>query len=174
MLTNEEMRTIMQQYSTYLAQLSYMYVKNWAEAEDIVQEAFISYFKNPHVFEQKASLKTYLSKITIHKSIDHIRSIKTKAKYMKKLLYQSPTQIEAIDELLLSRIANTEIYRHVLTLKIKYREVIVLYYFENMTSVEISVVLGLPEATIRTRLKRGREQLKLIMEEKELEVFQLD
>lgn len=174
MLTNEQMKLVMHQYGTYLTQLSYMYVKNWAEAEDIVQETFISYFKAQEAFEQKASLKTYLSKIVINKSIDHLRSIKTRTKYFKKLFQQSPLIVDSIDELLLERLANSDIYRHVLTLKIKYREVIVLYYFENMTSVEISLLLGLPEATIRTRLKRGREQLRLLMENQQMEVFQID
>ena len=43
MLSHDEMVQIMDQHGTYLTQISYMYVKNWTTAEDIVQETFIAY-----------------------------------------------------------------------------------------------------------------------------------
>ena len=45
------------------------------------------------------------------------------------------------------------------TLSITYREVQILYYFEDMTTVEIAELLECPEATVRTRLRRARKQL---------------
>ena len=46
----------------------------------------------------------------------------------------------------------------------KYREVLVLYYYENMGYKEISDVLAIPVPTVGVRLKRGREMLKKIIE----------
>lgn len=175
MLRDEEMRGIMKEYGTYLTQLSFMYVKNWQAAEDIVQEAFITYFKNYKSFEQRSTLKTYLSKIVINKSIDYLRSVKSKARTLLQLFQGvSDESVRGTDELLLERVEQSEIIKHVLALKLKYREVIVLYYYENLTTVQIGQLLDLPEATIRTRLKRGREQLKALICEDAREVFQID
>lgn len=175
MLTNQEMMVIMDDYGTYLTQLSYMYVKNWSTAEDIVQETFITYFKKHRSFKQKATLKTYLSQITINKSIDYLRSMKAHAKTFLSLIQgQTDQKVQASDVIIFERIVRSDLYRHVLTLKIKYREVIVLYYYENMTTVEIAQLLNLPEGTIRTRLKRGRDLLKDLMCDDVSEVFQID
>ena len=65
-------------------------------------------------------------------------------------------------------------YKHVLTLKVHYREVIIFYYYEEMTTVEIARLLELPEGTIKTRLKRAREQLKVKLQSSDWEVFQID
>lgn len=57
------------------------------------------------------------------------------------------------------------------TLSVPYREVILLYYYEEMSTVEIADLLNCPESTIRTRLQRARKQLKNRMIDYEWEVF---
>ena len=51
----------------------------------------------------------------------------------------------------------------------KYRPVLVLYYIEDFNTKDISEMLGMPEGTVRSRLARGREQLRQIYEEREYE-----
>ena len=175
MLTNDEMRTIMDEYGNYLTQLSYTYVKNWQAAEDIVQESFIAYFKAPDKFKMQSSLKTYLSKIVIFKSTDSLRSIKSRANTLMKFLNATKDKVsDTPDYLLEQAIEQTELYKHVLSLKVLYREVIIFYYYEDLTTVEISRLLELPEGTIKTRLKRAREQLKVKLQSSDWEVFQID
>ena len=48
----------------------------------------------------------------------------------------------------------------VLSLPIKYREVIILYYYEELHTADIATLLQQPESTIRTRLRRAREKLR--------------
>ena len=75
MLTNEEMHDLMDTYSPYLLQVSFLYVKDWShKPEDIVQESFIQFLKSYASFEGRASIKTYLTKITIHKCTDYLRA----------------------------------------------------------------------------------------------------
>ena len=175
MLTNDEMRTIMDEYGNYLTQLSFTYVKNWQAAEDIVQESFIAYFKAPEKFKGQSSLKTYLSKIVIFKSTDSLRSIKSRANTLMKFFNATKDKVsDTPDRQLEQAIEETELYKHVLSLKILYREVIIFYYYEEMTTVEIARLLELPEGTIKTRLKRAREQLKVKLQSSDWEVFQID
>ena len=174
-LTNDEMRTIMDEYGNYLTQLSYTYVKNWHAAEDIVQESFIAYFRATDKFKGQSSLKTYLSKIVIFKSTDSLRSFKSRANTLMKFFNASKDEVSNTpNQMLEQAIEQTELYKHVLTLKVHYREVIIFYYYDEMTTVEIARLLELPEGTIKTRLKRAREQLKVKLQSSDWEVFQID
>ena len=60
---------------------------------------------------------------------------------------------------MLEKAEKQELVDALFTLSITYREVLILYYFEEMTTVEIAKLLDCPEATIRTRLQRARKQL---------------
>ena len=57
------------------------------------------------------------------------------------------------------------------TLSVAYREVLILYYFEEMSTVEIAQLVHCPEATIRTRLQRARKQLATTMGDFDWEVL---
>jgi len=57
----------------------------------------------------------------------------------------------------------TTIGEVVLSLPIKYREVIILYYYEELHTADIASLLQQPESTIRTRLRRAREKLRPVL-----------
>ncbi|GLC90475.1 hypothetical protein LYSBPC_36020 [Lysinibacillus piscis] len=50
-----------------------------------------------------------------------------------------------------------------LALPLKYREIIILYYYEELHTVEIATLLQQPESTIRTRLRRARDKLRPVL-----------
>ena len=76
--TTDHIERVMNEHGEYLLRLSYMYVKDWAAAEDIIQDAFIRYFQHADQFEHRSSLKTYLTKITVNCCYDYLRSWKNK------------------------------------------------------------------------------------------------
>ncbi len=75
---SEHLVAIMKEHGEYCLRVAYLYVKDWAMAEEIVQDVFFSYYRQRDRFEHRASLKTYLVKITVHKSHDYLRSWKNK------------------------------------------------------------------------------------------------
>jgi len=155
-----ELQQIMHEHGDYLVRLSYVYVKNWAVAEDVVQDVFIKYYETAGSFEQRASIKTYLAKMTINKSCDYLRSVKGRLRILQGMWKINPAADKSVEERTMKKLQENEVARAVLDLPLKYREVIVLYYYEEMTSNAIAIMLSLPEGTVKTRLKRGREQLK--------------
>lgn len=156
LLTNEEMHDLMDTYSPYMLQMSFMYVKDWTAAEDVVQEVFIHYFKTYTQFDGRASIKTYLTKMTIHKSIDYLRSWTSRKRIVAKLFGQKQTTTYEFE----AHVEQSELMKQVLQLPLKYRESILLFYYEDMTTLEIAALLSVSENTVKTRLKRAREQLK--------------
>ncbi|WP_332651245.1 sigma-70 family RNA polymerase sigma factor [Lysinibacillus sp. 54212] len=175
MLVEKEMNEVMDTYSGYLLQLSYLYVKNWATAEDIVQESFIKYFRYHEQFKGEASLKTYLGKITIHTCHDYLRSWKGKSQVFSQLLLgKAPSTGLTVENQILRALDETELTKQVLGLPLKYREAIILFYYEELTTAGIASLLGLSENTVKTRLKRAREMLKLRLNERDWEVLRYE
>lgn len=77
-ISDGQMENVLDSYGEGLIRLAYLYVKDWQAAEDIVQETFLAFYQKSHQFENRSSLKTYLSKIAINKCHDHLRSWKNK------------------------------------------------------------------------------------------------
>ncbi|WP_431029975.1 sigma-70 family RNA polymerase sigma factor [Lysinibacillus sp. LZ02] len=172
MLSNREMNDVMDTYSGYLLQISYMYVKNWATAEDLVQESFIKYFKAANQFREEASIKTYLTRITINTCHDYLRSWKNKKQiFSRALLKRLPDNKKGIEERIIASIEQTELTKHVLQLPVMYREVILLFYYEEFTTAVMAELLEVSENTVKTRLRRARGMLKKRLDDTEWEVL---
>lgn len=156
----EQLKEAMDEHGEYLIRLAYLYVKDWAAAEDIVQEVFLAYYQRAEQFQQRASLKTYLSKIAVNKCHDHLRSWKNRrslfTESIGQLISRNKTPEEAVEQLS----GQAVLMKKVLALPIHYREAILLYYYQEFTTKEISQVLGCSENTVKTRLRRAKSLLK--------------
>lgn len=168
-LEEERLEQVMDQYGEYLIRFAYLYVKDWPVAEDIVQEVFISYYQKAHQFEQRSSLKTYLSKITINKCHDHLRSWKNKRSLFSGAIGSLISGAKSPEEAYERRSGQAKLIKKVLELPIKYREVILLYYYHELTGSEISRLLDCSENTVKTRLKRAKALLKEQIDPREWE-----
>lgn len=149
-------------HGDYLLRVAYLYVKNRTTAEDIVQDVFISFYQKQQQYRGEASLRTYLVKMTVNQSHDHLRSwshrrIMLFEKVTRKSTNRTP------EHAMVENSEKEELVKALFKLSIGYREVLILYYFEEMTTVEIAKLLDCPEATVRTRLRRARKQLAKIL-----------
>lgn len=149
---------IIAEHGDYLLRVAYLYVKNRATAEDIVQEVFITFYQKQAQYRGDASLRTYLVKMTVNRSHDYLRSWTHKRitlfeKITGKAIHTTPEQV------MVKKAEKQELVEALFTLSIAYREVLILYYFEEMTTVAIAELLACPESTVRTRLRRARKQL---------------
>lgn len=169
-----DLQQIMNEHGDYLVRVSYVYVKSWSTAEEIVQDVFVKFYETHEKFEQRASMKTYLAKMTINRSCDHLRSVKGRLRILGQLWKTSETQGNSSEDETLKKLEQNAIAKAVFELALKYREVIVLYYYEELTSAEIAKLLDLPEGTVKTRLRRGRDNLKtqLKVENSEVNLFE--
>ena len=74
MTGTNELKELMFQYTEYLIRLAYYYVKDLQAAEDIVQEVFIKFYDSQSNYEERGEVKAYLTKMTINKSKDYLKS----------------------------------------------------------------------------------------------------
>lgn len=165
-----DIEAVIAQHGDYLLKVAYLYVKNEATAEDIVQDVFISFYQKQGQFRQESSLRTYLVKMTVNRSHDYLRSWKSKRltlfeKITGKATYQTP------EKEVLIKTSKRELVEALFTLEVQYREVLILYYFEDMSTVEIAMFVSCPESTVRTRLQRARKQLAATIDDYDWEVL---
>ncbi|MFZ3579097.1 sigma-70 family RNA polymerase sigma factor [Virgibacillus sp. DJP39] len=159
--------SIMDTYGDEIKRLVYTYLKNSADTDDVTQEVFVAIYQKLHTYQGNASLRSWIYSIAINKSKDHLRSWQSRNKRLKEKLVQKvatlPKSGSNPEDLFERQAETTTLLNQIMDMPTKYSEVIILYYFKELTSKEISHALGINEATVRTRLNRGRGKLKQLL-----------
>ncbi len=154
---------LMQKYGSELKRIAYLYVNDRIECEDIIQEVFITCYENLAKFRHEASYKTWLIRITINKCKDH-----RKRWSIKNLIYKPEIQplntSQSSENVYIQQQHSNEIIVQIASLSGKYKEVLILYYYQEMNMKEISDVLNIGVNTAKSRLLRGKEALQSKLE----------
>lgn len=162
---DEWLEQMMNEYGASLKKLSYNYLKDWKRAEDVVQEVFITCYTQIDSFRGESSFKTWLYRVTINKCKDILKSSAFKTRLIDTYLLSKVRAKENTPEkVLLQESEKSSLTQCVLALPIKYREVIIFFYFEELTIPEISQLLQINQNTVKTRLKRAKLLLKKSLE----------
>lgn len=148
-------RQIVEEYGNRLLRTCYLILKDREEAEDVVQETFIKVFRNIDSFRENSNLYTWIYTITLNLSRDRLRKKQDMFTIEVELVGNNDVEYEvekSIDKELLRK----ELFE----INSLYREVLVLFYFEELSIKEISNLLNEKEGTIKSKLSRGRNILK--------------
>lgn len=148
-------RQIVEEYGNRLLRTCYLILKDREEAEDVVQETFIKVFRSIDSFRENSNLYTWIYTITLNLSRDRLRKKQDMFTIEVELVGNNDVEYEvekSIDKELLRK----ELFE----INSLYREVLVLFYFEELSIKEISNLLNEKEGTIKSKLSRGRNILK--------------
>ena len=155
-LTDAEFETAVEQYGDTVFRLAYSYLKNRADAEDVMQETL---------------LKLYLARRPFQ-SPEHQRHwvLRVAANECKRLL-RSPWRrtgpLEEAGEPAFETPEQSGLFQQVMALPPKYRAAVYLHYYEDCSVQEIAAAMGANPSTVQTWLMRARGKLKLILQEAE-------
>ncbi|MEL4026857.1 sigma-70 family RNA polymerase sigma factor [Lysinibacillus endophyticus] len=153
-----ELEEIIENYGEYLYHLSYLYVKDCQLAEEITQDVLMKYMINRTNFRGDSSIKTYLTRILINCCHDKLRKLKRKTMLSQLMFFRKNEP--SIEKMYVQKEVYKTLKDSVLALPLHYREVIILFYYEEFEVKEIAKLLNVSPNTIRTRLRRARELLK--------------
>ncbi|WHT47637.1 sigma-70 family RNA polymerase sigma factor [Sporosarcina thermotolerans] len=153
-MNTKKIEEVMFQNLEFLIRLAYYYVKDLQVAEDIVQEVFIKFYNNKSKYENRGELKAFLTKMTVNKSKDYLKSWAYRKIQLQNKLFLSAFEI--IHDELVRIDEQTIIADAILELPLKQREVLIYYYFHEMTIVAVASLLSIPESTVKSRLRRGK------------------
>ncbi|MDN4608559.1 RNA polymerase sigma factor [Sporosarcina highlanderae] len=149
---------LMREYATKLKRLAYLYTNDHSESEDIIQEVFVSCYRNLSKFRNESNYETWLTRITINKCKDHLRHWSIRNLIYMPLKHLVKTEDSAEKHYIHSE-NSKEILKQISLLSHKFKEVLILYYFNDMTMQEISETLGINHNTVKSRLLRGKNAL---------------
>lgn len=157
---DELLEWLMQEYGQSMTRLAFTYTKQKQSAEDIAQEAFIKCYRSLDEFRHESSYKTWLYRITVNLCKDKIKSWPFRNIIFTDILPTKTKYSETPESHFINVEENRLISEQIYELPIKYREIIFLYYYEELSYNDISVLLNLKHSTIKSRLHKARALLK--------------
>lgn len=132
--------------------LAFSILRNDADAQDAVSEAIVLAFEKCHKLRKRSSAKSWLMQILVNSSK------KIAVQSNKYVLLENEIQYEQAGEF-----KDDDMWETVMELDEEFREVVVLYYYEQFSVREIGKMLRVPEGTVKSRLARAREKLLRII-----------
>ena len=155
MLTEEQFSYLAKKYMDTVFRLAFHYTKSRSESDDITQEVLLKLYRADKASESEDHARHWLIRVTVNECkrafLSPWKRTEPIEDYAEQLAFKTPE--------------HSELFHAVMALPQKYRVPIFLHYYEGYSCGEISQFLGIPNATVRTRLRRGREQLKTDLQE---------
>lgn len=156
--TDEEITRVYNKYVDTVYRVCFMMLKSASEAEDAVQNVFVKYINSGGDLETEEHIKAWL-----------IVTAKNECKNMLKHWFRSKrTDLDDVAEPSYETREDSGVMEKVMSLEEKYRVPIYLYYYEGYSTAEISEMIGIKHSTLRTNMAKGREKLKMLLEEDEI------
>jgi len=152
---------IVDRYQGKMERYARKFLLNQGDINDIVQDIFIKAYTNIKGFDIKRKFSSWLYRIAHNHLVNHLR----KRKIILPLLDWDtffPHKEYDIEEDINNQEIRDLINRCLDKLTIKYREPLVLYYFQELSYREISDILKIPVSTVGIRIKRAKQQMKNI------------
>jgi len=146
--TNDFIDDVLEKYSNMVFRIAYSQTKNKADAEDVFQTVFIRLMKCNTEFESEQHLKAWLIRTTVNCG----KSLLTSA-WVRRTTGLADDATTEMPEV-------SEVYDTVMRLPAKYRIVIHLHYYEDMSISDMAKTLGKSVGTVKSQLHRAREILK--------------
>ncbi|MDX9893687.1 MAG: RNA polymerase sigma factor [Patescibacteria group bacterium] len=137
---------------------------NYQDAQDLLQEIFIKVYQNLNDYDPELKFSSWIYRITRNHVISHYRKNKNKPQVLPFELEQDLFETLAADfdlgQTVETKLTRERIFAALDKLKPKYREVIVLRYFEEKSYDEISDIIKKPTGTVGTMINRAKKQFK--------------
>jgi RNA polymerase sigma-70 factor, ECF subfamily len=141
------------------------------EAEDLLQEIFIKAYQNLNGFDTSLKFSSWIYRITRNHVISHYRKVKNKPESnsfeLNEEIFDNLASGLDINKEVDHQILKQKIFKALDGLKPKYKEVIILKYFEEKNYQEISDIIKKPSGTVGTLLNRAKKQFGQIFKDKE-------
>ena len=170
-MTGKELEHIYNEAYRQVYWTAYSFLKNDQDAEDVVQDTFISFITSYGDLKDTSKAVALLKKIAANKCLDRIKLTKTDA--VEDEFFEN---IEAVPEdFLPESIIESEQMRKIVmdiigkTLSEDIRRTLILFYFNELTTREIADLLGIPQGTVLWRLNFAKKKIKKEVEKYEEE-----
>lgn len=151
---NRQAERLLDRYGQSVLRLSYAYLHNMSDAEEILQDTLVQFLKTSPVFDSPDHEKAWLLRVASNLC-------------KNRLIYDRRRRADPLSETLAQedRPDLSFVWEAVKALPVHQREVVHLFYHEGFATAEIARIVGRKESTVRSDLRRARLRLKEILKE---------
>ena len=154
---------VIRYYSSMVYRIALTKTKSSHDADDIFQDVFLKLVMNKKPFESEEHRKAWLIRVTINCCNSHFvapwkKNVNSLDDAMLAMIPDENSEAQFLEN-------QSDVYAQILKLPQPMREVILLFYYEDMSIREISFVLHTTEANVKKRLSRARQKLKLQLDD---------
>ena len=155
-----DVESVVREHARFVFKVAYSILRNVEDAEDVVQETFLRVHRSGELPKVR-EVRPWLARIAWRVALDRVHPRQEIALgSLTEAGFQAHAKETGAEQLLVQQEQVALLHRLIVTLPEELRHALVLSTVEEMSSVEIGKVLGIPEATVRTRLFRARQMLK--------------
>lgn len=162
--SEDEFEKFFKSYLNRIYTVVYRIVKNPATAEDLTSEVMMKVYNNINKFKEQSQLSSWVFRIAYNHAVSHLRRHKH-----TELIEDYETEIKDESEKHLDYLEREElsncIKEKMMGLPENYRIALTLYHFKEMPYQEIAYIMGINIGTVKTYIHRGRNELKVLLEE---------
>ncbi|GGG67960.1 RNA polymerase sigma factor [Paenibacillus radicis (ex Gao et al. 2016)] len=152
------LRELMEQFGQEVWNLAYILTKRHDLADDITQDVFFNAYRNIRFFRGESSIQTWLLSITRNTSINYLRTAFIRKVTLMEWVSDLGNSPSAEKEVL-EQTFSDDIWRMVMELPLKYREVLILFGKYELSIKEIAKTLNISEGTVKSRMSRARKKM---------------
>lgn len=145
-------------YAKSMLNTAFRIVGTEVDAEDVLQESFVSAFKNIESYRADATFGAWLKRIVVNKALTYLQKMKRQL-FFSEVDEEPIVEVETVNEAHLEMDVS-KIKEAVMDLPDGFRSVLTLYLFEGYDHKEISEILNISESTSKTQYKRAKDKLK--------------
>lgn len=167
---NSDQSAQMQVYQAYYKAMyntSFRILNDEFEAEDTMQEAFLTAFTKLDSFKGEVAFGAWLKRIVINKSLTQLKKDKKYQEVKMEVVSKHEVEEEIIDY---SNLQAQSVLMALQRLKENYRTVLTLNLIEGYDYEEISQILGYTNENVRTTISRAKKKLKQVLQEDQLNI----
>ena len=162
-MDEQEIRRVVDEYSDMIKRISYNYLQQTYDCEDICQTVFLKYLTSTIPFEDREHEKAWMIRTTINACHD----LRKNAFFRKTVPLNEALEKEIQQE------QGSEVLEEISKLPVNYRTAIYLYYFEGYNTEEIADIMGKRKTAVSKYLSRGRKILKDTLSEEYISVYKV-
>jgi RNA polymerase sigma-70 factor (ECF subfamily) len=155
---DEAFASLVHRQSRFVFRVAYALLRHPHDAEDVVQETFLDLYRS-NTWQEIKDERAFLARAAWRQAVDRLR--RNPQRREEEMVFEFPSPSSSPEQALLDADSEAAIHRMIDALPEQLRQPLALSSIDELNSREIAGILDVPEGTVRTRLMRARQMLKL-------------